>query len=238
MKIERIDDKTVKCFLSNEELEEYEIDYKDFVVRSEKAKEVVQEIIEQAEEEVGYKPPKYAFDLQIMMVPDEGLMLVFSEKEPLENKNGAQLLQALQEMKRVFEEKKAEINANLEKSAQAEEASENAKNGKGKKGKKGAAEAQKPQFAIFAFRNIGRVLAYAAVLPANLRIDSTLYRLEDGTCYVYVQKGGASYERYSRACIQAMEFAALYAADEQKIRYLEEHGECLIREKALRKLRV
>ena len=115
MKIERIDDKTVKCFLSNEELEEYEIDYKDFVVRSEKAKEVVQEIIEQAEEEVGYKPPKYAFDLQIMMVPDEGLMLVFSEKEPLENKNGAQLLQALQEMKRVFEEKKAEIGATLGK---------------------------------------------------------------------------------------------------------------------------
>ena len=31
MKIERIDDKTVKCFLSNEELEEYDIDYKDFV---------------------------------------------------------------------------------------------------------------------------------------------------------------------------------------------------------------
>lgn len=52
-----------------------------------------------------------------------------------------------------------------------------------------------------------------------------------------MQKGGASYERYSRACIQAMEFAALYAADEQKIRYLEEHGECLIREKALKKLR-
>ena len=52
MKIERIDDKTVKCFLSNEELEEYEIDYKDFVTRSDKAKEVVQEIIEQAEREV------------------------------------------------------------------------------------------------------------------------------------------------------------------------------------------
>lgn len=36
MKIERIDDKTVKCFLSNEELEQYDIDYKDFVTRSEK----------------------------------------------------------------------------------------------------------------------------------------------------------------------------------------------------------
>ena len=172
MKIERIDDKTVKCFLSNEELEEYDIDYKDFVTRSDKAKEVVQEIIEQAEEEVGYKPPKYAFDLQIMMLPDEGLVLVLSEKEPLENKSGAQLLQALQEMKRVFEEKKAEKKA---------QAGENAGES-GKKNKK-AAEAQKPQFAIFAFRNIGRVIEYAAVLPTNLRIDSTLYRMEDGTCY-------------------------------------------------------
>ena len=189
---------------------------------------------EQAEEEVGYKPPKYAFDLQIMMLPDEGLVLVFSEKEPLENKNGAQLLQALQEMKRVFEEKKAEIGATLGKQAK-EETENNA--GKNKKAKGKAEEAAKPQFAIFAFRNIGRVIEYAAVLPANLRINSTLYRMEDGTCYVYVQKGGASYERYSRACIQAMEFAALYAADEQKIRYLEEHGECLIREKALKKLR-
>ena len=215
MKIERIDDKTVKCFLSNEELEEYDIDYKDFVTRSDKAKEVVQEIIEQAEEEVGYKPPKYAFDLQIMMLPDEGLVLVFSEKEPLE-------------------EKKAEIGATLGKQAK-EETENNA--GKNKKAKGKAEEAAKPQFAIFAFRNIGRVIEYAAILPANLRINSTLYRMEDGTCYVYVQKGGASYERYSRACIQAMEFAALYAADEQKIRYLEEHGECLIREKALKKLR-
>ena len=234
MKIERIDDKTVKCFLSNEELEEYDIDYKDFVTRSDKAKEVVQEIIEQAEEEVGYKPPKYAFDLQIMMLPDEGLVLVFSEKEPLENKNGTQLLQALQEMKRVFEEKKAEIGATLEKQAR-EEAAKSA----GKKKSRGKAEeAAKPQFAIFAFRNIGRVIEYTTVLPTNLRINSTLYRMEDGTCYVYVQKGSASYERYSRACIQAMEFAGLYAADEQKIRYLEEHGECLIREKALKKLRV
>ena len=75
MKIERVDDKTVKCFLSNEELEEYDIDYKDFVLRSEKAREVVKEIIEQAEEEVGYKPPQFAFDLQIMMLPEQAFFM-------------------------------------------------------------------------------------------------------------------------------------------------------------------
>lgn len=236
MKIERIDDKTVKCFLSNEELEEYDIDYKDFVTRSDKAKEVVQEIIEQAEEEVGYKPPKYAFDLQIMMLPEEGLVLVLSDKDPTESKPNTPM-QALRELMRICKE--------VEKKVQQEEATERSgapaqseQSDKNKKKQKKAEEASKPQVAIFAFRNIGRVIEYAAILPANLRINSTLYRMEDGTCYVYVQKGGASYGRYSRACIQAMEFAALYAADEQKLRYLEEHSECLIREKALKKLRV
>ncbi len=238
MKIERIDDKTVKCFLSNEELEEYDIDYKDFVTRSDKAKEIVQEIIEQAEEEVGYKPPKYAFDLQIMMLPDEGLVLVFSDKDPAESKTNLNTpMQALRELMRICKEveKKAQQEEAAEKSGAPTQAEQSEKNNK--KQKK-AEESQKPQVAIFAFRNIGRVIEYAAVLPANLRINSTLYRMEDGTCYVYVEKGGASYERYSRACIQAMEFAGLYAADEQKLRYLEEHSECLIREKALRKLRV
>ena len=72
MRIERVDDKTVKCYISGEELEEYNIDYKDFITRSDKAREIVQEIIMQAEEEVGYKPPKFAFDLQIMLLPDRG----------------------------------------------------------------------------------------------------------------------------------------------------------------------
>ena len=103
MKIERVDDKTVKCFLSNEELEEYDIDYKDFVLRSEKARVVVQDIIEQAEEEVGYKPPKFAFDLQIMMLPDQGLLLTFSEREPLDLKDGEQIIECLKEMKEILE---------------------------------------------------------------------------------------------------------------------------------------
>ena len=160
MKIERIDDKTVKCFLSNEELEEYEIDYKDFVTRSDKAKEVVQEIIEQAEEEVGYKPPKYAFDLQIMMLPDEGLVLVFSEKEPLENKNGAQLLQALQEMKRVFEEKKAEIGATLGKQAKEE-----TENNAGKS--RGSGKAPVCNFCLPQYRQSDRICRRITGEPAD-----------------------------------------------------------------------
>lgn len=213
MKIERIDDRTVKCFLSNEEMEEYNIDYKDFVMRSEKARELVQEIIEQAAEEVGYTPPKFAFDLQIMMVANQGIILTFSDKDPDVNESN-QLIECLKEMKRILQ-KTREVT---EQMAPAPEA------------------APRPEEAVFIFSSLQNVMNYAAALPRGLRVDSTLYEW-DGCYYLHLQKGHAAYERYSRACIQALEFAALYAADEARISQLKEHGTCLIAEKAVRKLR-
>ena len=106
MKIERIDDKTVKCFISNEELAEFELSYKDFLFRSEKAKEIVEEIIMQAKEEVGYQPPKYAFDLSVMMMPDQGMILTFSEKDPEDIEPGKELMECLKQVKNILEQKK------------------------------------------------------------------------------------------------------------------------------------
>uniref|UniRef100_UPI00405625E2 adaptor protein MecA n=1 Tax=Acetatifactor sp. TaxID=1872090 RepID=UPI00405625E2 len=233
MRIERVDDKTVKCFLSNEELEEYDIDYKDFILRSEKAKEVVQEIIEQAEEEVGYKPPKFAFDLQIMMLPDQGLVLTFSEREPGDFKEGEQILECLKDMKEI-------LQRNKERMAALGDASEKQS---GESGKSAKAQKQeqpivtRPEEAVFAFETLRAVMEYAAVLPVNLRVYSVLYQMND-IYYLYMQKGNASYERYSRACVQAMEFAGLYTAEADRLLHLQEHGECIIAEQALKKLRL
>mgnify|MGYP002508779767 CR=1 FL=1 len=88
-------------------------------------------------------------------------------------------------------------------------------------------ETQKPSFAIFRFADMRSLCEYAKVLPKNLRVISRLYR-DGGTYYLYLERGGASYERYSRASIQALEFGELFAATEDKLVYLEEHGECLI----------
>ncbi len=224
MKIERVDERTVKCFLSNEELEEYDIDYKDFILRSEKAREVVQEIIEQAEEQVGYKPPRFAFDLQIMMLPDQGLLLTFSEKDP-DLRDGEQLIECLKEMKQILERAKDKIGM-----AAAERGTEAAP----EQPKKQAV--QRPDFAVFAFSALTNVMNYAAAIPSNLRMESELYEM-GGNYFLFLRKGYASYERFSRACVQAMEFGSLYTADEEKTAHIKEHGDCLIAAKALRKLR-
>ncbi len=225
MKIERIDDKTVKCFISNEELEEFDITYKDFVTRSEKAKEVVEEIIEQAIEEVDYHPPQFAMDMQIMMIPDKGMLLTLSEKSPEDLKNNPMMQAYLQEMRKTLEEHFADITEQV-KQQKAQKPTENKKQ-----------ENKIPEFAIFWFASIRDLSDYAKILPKNLRVDSSLYKLND-RYYLYLRKGGASYERYSRACIQALEYGVLAGASEEKVVYMKEHGQCMIEEKAVGKLRL
>ena len=244
MKIERIDDKTVKCFISNEELEEFDITYKDFITRSEKAKEVVEEIIEQAIEEVGYKPPQFAMDMQIMMMPEKGMVLTLSEKTPDDIKNNPALMEYLKEMRKTLEEHfggmiethnglpgstgSAGGNAGLQVGGVGSPAGENdAKN----------AENKQPDFAVFKMNSLRDLSDYARILPKNLRVESCLY-VDKGEYYLFLQKGHASYKRYSRACVQALEYGVLFGATEDKIVYLDEHAECLIPEKAIAKLRL
>jgi len=230
MKIERVDDKTVKCFLSLEELEEYQIDYKDFIMRSEKAKEVVQEIIQQAEEEVGYKPPKFAFDLQIMMVPDQGMVLTFSEKELPELENPETLTKCLTEMKKILEEAKERVGEAKNKFA------ENAdKLAKKKDGKEASQKIILPENTLVEFASIGKAMEYASAVPKNLRVASMLYTMND-SYYIYISRNRASLDRYTRACIQSLEFGRLFAASDEQLHFMQEHGECLIEQGALKKL--
>lgn len=249
MRIERIDERTVKCFLSNEELEEYNISYKDFVLRSDKAREVVEDIIEHAEEEVGYQPPRFAFDLQIMMLPDQGMILTFSDRSPESDSPEKELADCLKNMKDYIasggkpmflggERKLNELISNLMKLNGIGGPPETKKETEEATGEGHPAEEadNRPSFAVFCFPDIKSVCRYAKALPEGLGIESSLYSL-DGEYYLFLERANASYEVYSRACIQAMEFASIFSADRQQMVYLSEHGECLIAEDAIGKLR-
>lgn len=220
MKFERVDDRTVKCFLSNEELEEYDIDYRDFVTQSDKARDLIQEIVQQASEQVGYRPPKFAFEMQIMVVPDQGMLLTLTESDGIP-------LSPMQQLMICLEGLKAKLS-------QLRNQTENAVGGQ--QPANGTPAQERPSRAIFAFDTLGGLMTYAAGLPANLRVESRLYAMND-LYFLYLARGSASYVRYSKACVQALEFSQLCGADESQLKALEEHGSCLIEQKALKKLR-
>jgi negative regulator of genetic competence, sporulation and motility len=225
MQIERIDNKTVKCFLSNEELHQYEITYKDFVTRSEKAREVMEEIILQAEKDVGYQPPKFSFDMQIMMMPDKGMVLTFSEKDAGENQADEILAQCFQELRSLFEEKLGGGG----QTKQLTHTPESPKQPLLKEGK------NTPDFAVFTFSTMEHIYEYAEALPEKLTVKTKLYR-RGGNYYLYLGKGKASAKYYGKACIQALEFSTLYTADRVVLAELEEHADCVLSDHVLERL--
>ena len=228
MKIVRSDDKTVKCFLSNDELKEYELEYSDFVTRSEKARELVQEIMKKARDEVGYEPPQFAIEMQIMVVPEQGVVLTFADRDSEGSVLGEQFADYLKDLKEMFQMTRDEL---AQSESKAEETA--AFGGKDKAAK--AVSVPRPEFAIFCFASVSRVMDFASVLPANLRVGSSLYKLGE-YCFLLLTKGGASFKRFGMACIQALEFGSLYSAEDKVEVWLKENGECLIDEKALRVL--
>jgi len=250
MKIERVDDKTVKCYLSLDELEQYDVDYKDFLTRTEKAQELMREIVEQAKEKVNYQPPKLAFEMQIMMVPEQGMVLTFSEKEPIdlsdENKvdGFVKSLQTLLGRLKDYKESGSTdmmelpfLQAEAQKAAAAmSDAHDGSKGSADDSRRTKIEEPPKVEEAVFAFDSLRKVMQFAEAMPSTFRVESELYKMKD-LFYLHVTKGAASYDRFSRACVQAMEFAALAAAGPGSDELLKDHGECLIDAKAIKKLR-
>ncbi len=243
MKIERIDDKTIKCYLSKDELAYYKVDYSDFISRSENAQRLLRAIIEQAKSEVGYQPPKIAFEMQIMMVPEQGMVLTFSEKDPAIGVDPDKLSGFIDTLSKLLEHVKE---------AGGSTGSLGALPGLGQgglslpvptapmnppeKGTEKNAPAMDVNEAVFMFTYLSDFIDYAQGLPRGIRLDSTLYKMGE-EYFLHVGRGGASYDRFSRSCVQALEFSQLYSAGPGCDEVLKEHGDVMIASKAVNRFR-
>ena len=247
MKIERIDDKTIKCYLSKDELAYYKVDYSDFISRSENAQRLLRAIIEQAKSEVGYQPPKIAFEMQIMMVPEQGMVLTFSEKDPAMGVDADKLSGFIDTLKQLLEHVQSEQGGStgplgalpglgqgglsLPTPTTPMAPAAPAEPGKGEN-----SPAMDVNEAVFMFNYLSDFIEYAQGLPRGIRIESTPYKMGE-SYFLHIGRGGASYDRFSRSCVQALEFSQLYSAGPGCDEALREHGEVMIASKAVNRFR-
>lgn len=80
MEFIRVNDNMIKCLVSEEDMDQYDVSIEDFFTRSENAMELLHEIVKQAAEEVGYKPQGPLTSLQIAPVDEHGLAIFLTEK--------------------------------------------------------------------------------------------------------------------------------------------------------------
>ena len=80
MEFQRIGKNTVQCHMSVEEMQEYGFAIEDFFTDQEKSREFLEQLVERAEEEVGYEVESGMVSMQLMKMPDESLVITFSDR--------------------------------------------------------------------------------------------------------------------------------------------------------------
>lgn len=214
MKYKKINDATVQCIVSADDMSEYGLTLSDIFERNERGEEFLRDIIERAHDEVGYQINNGNIAMQITPLKDNGLVVTFTDEGP------AAFKEMLQNLKEVLQEFSTEL-ANQEERAKAvpqtaEEFDENRR--------------------MFVFHTMYQTMQYAATIPNTYSVKSHLYK-EGEDYYLVLEKHRLSYKNFNRISAQAVEFGNLIAVSDERMQYLEEHGECLIRDRAVSKLR-
>ena len=218
MKYRKINEATVQCIITEEDMLEYGLTLSDIFERNPKGEEFLRDVIERAYEEVGYKINSGNIAMQITPLKDKGMVLTFTDESP------AAFRDILSHLKEVLQDVGAEIAG---PGAPSEDKSADSP--------KPAAEYDENRRMIV-FASMHQAMRYAACVPSQFSVKSTLYE-ESGEYYLLLKKGRISYKNFNKISAQALEFGNLIAVSQERMNYLEEHGVCLIAERAVSKLR-
>ncbi len=217
MKYRKINDATVQCIITQDDMTEYGLTLTDIFERNEKGEEFLRDIIERAYDEVGYKISSGNIAMQITPLKDQGLVVTFTDESPATFKN------ILEHLKDVL----AGVSAELMQQGEAQK-------------KAAAPETDSEEYdtdrRMFVFPSMHQAMQYAASIPAGLSVRSHLYK-EREVYYLILEKNRLSVKNFNRISAQAVEFGTLTVASDDKMNYLKEHGECLIADRAVSRLR-
>lgn len=217
MKYKKINDATVQCIITQEDMMEYGLTLTDIFERNERGEEFLRDVIERAHDEVGYQINTGNIAMQITPLKDKGLVVTFTDEGPAAFKD------ILQHLKDVLQDVSAEL-------IQQNDAEQDAKTADK------PAQTYEENRRMFVFASLHQAMQYTAAIPNNYSVKSHLYK-EGEAYYLVLEKNRLSYKVFNKISAQAVEFGNLIAVSEERMLYLEEHGECLIRDRAVSRLR-
>lgn len=214
MKYKKINDATVQCIITAEDMLEYGLTLSDIFERNEKGEGFLRDIIERAHDEIGYQINGENIAMQITPLRDKGLVVTFTDESPMGFKD------ILQHLKDVLQGVSEEFGRQEQNDAIVE----------------GTAEEFDENRRMFVFASLHQAMQYTASIPNSISVKSHLYK-EGDVYYLVLEKNRLSYKMFNKISAQAVEFGNLIAVSEERMQYLEEHGECLIADRAVSKLR-
>ena len=215
MRFKRISTDTVRCIVTQDELKENGLEMDDFLSNNGRTEEFLRKMIEQAEQEVGFKVQGGPLTIQVAVLPENKLALTFSEKQAgniMEFLEG--LRAAMSNLSNAFVDKKNEETAHE------------------------PVTARRKDMYLLEFEELHSLQAFCGRLPEDiegqLQMDSELYRLEEDESYCLILRRGKMDEKQVCQVMSAsIEFLDAVSAHEGQVAYIREHGKCILKEHAI-----
>ena len=228
MKFVRINEYTVNCILTADDLEEQGIRIEDLLKKEESSMEFLHGIIERATEEVGFHPDGNVLPMQITMLPDDSISLTLTENPSkmignfIEGFTGAlkKLVSSIEQGKKASEsESKEEGN----RTAVADQKAESRK--------------MTVLKMVFSFKQLSDVLKLAAVVREYPRESSLFADRKKGRYLLLIgQEIDKEESTISPIFLHAGEYGDFVSADERFMEHMRETCDCIVPRDAIKRL--
>ena len=251
MEFQRIGKNTIQCRMTMEEMSEYGLAIEDFFNDQDKSRDFLEQLVERAEEEIGYEVEGGMVSMQLMRLPDDSLVITFSDK----GEEGIQgMINHIQNLVGMIDEGAADNAASNEAGASGEGISisdfiqdlqekvdqQKEMAGKAASDKQASSEKKKSLSTsrLFRFASLSAVEDFAASIQLEKSIPSRLYKDEmRGDWYLFIKKGKLRQEEYQTLCQRITEFAGNIMSQPFAEQYCREHFRLVMGKQALKTLR-
>lgn len=208
MVFKRIGKDTVRCILTEQDMVENGLEIEDFFKDKDKVHDFLENIVEQAREEVGYEMKSGMLAMQVMPLPNKGLAITFSEN-------------ADNSFNSVLEQIKEITGDSIVSSEEPEDIKTDKK-------------VKKFDGRLYQFISMKDVEDFCISIQVEKVNKSILYKSqEDGRYYMIIRKGNLSKKSYDSLCFQAMEYAKLISDNPAVLVNWQEHHEPMIKKNAI-----
>lgn len=236
MKFRKIDENTISCILSEEDMLENDIVLEDFFRDKNKVHDFMDVLIQKAKEEVGFETNGDLFSLQIMPLPKNGLAITFSDS----SEDGAKgIVDHLKHTMEQIEEETEylppqDIEHILQGMLEEMENLDKKEKSVSKKNSSRKRQNNATKMRIYEFTSMENLEEFCSLSKLEKNIKSSLYKNEvENLYYLVLEKGRLSMKKFDICCELAMDFSSFVSDKLFQKSYCEEHYTCILEKKAV-----
>ena len=231
MRFKRISTDTIRCIVSEEELEANGLQVDDFLANDGKTEDFLRKMVALAEQEVGFKVQGGPMTIQVNVLADNQLCLTLSEKQ---GGNLMELLEGLRSaMGNLSEVVNAKAKEKLEKSPLFQTVSQS-----GDEEKDGGVQLERDDF-LLKFGSLKNMQLFCAGIELGIEVklnfNSSMYLLEEEESYYFAIRRGENMDdrQLCQVLSASIEFIEEIRLESFQLAYVKEHGRCVIADHAI-----